>query len=387
MMRTTRAFGVGMTATFGLAIGLAMPNPLVAQQEAGWMPFVGCWEPVGESVEDGSLLCVVPTAGSQAVEMQTWMDGEMVATETLVADGARHVIERDECSDADVAAFSERGNRLYLNTEHLCDGAPVGTTSALLAMVSPREWVDIQVVEADGARSVGVMRYRTAGAERSAEVGHAALGERTSGAVRSARVGASRAPTADDLIEASGSTSPMAVEAWLLEHGDPLQLDADELVRLSESGVPASVIDMAIAVSYPETFAVEVAPDGDVTTATRVEGPRSRGVYGRRGFCGPYGCASYGYGPFYRAGYGSFYGSPYGYGGYGLGYGYWGYRPRIVIVNGDPGRGQGGRMVRGRGYTRGSDSGRVTRGDSGGSSATSGSRRSTGRKAKPRGGR
>lgn len=389
-MRMKQGVSAGLSVLLGLAMGVSTPDAVEAQQDVRWMPFVGCWEPAGESAEEGSLLCVVPDAGSAEVEMQTWMDGELVASETLRADGSRNVLDREECRDLDVATFSESGNRLYLNTEHLCDGTSVGTTSALLAMVSPSEWVDIQVVEADGASSVGVIRYRTASAEQAAAVGHESLADRRSGAVRSARVGASRAPTTDDLIEATSRTSPVAVEAWLLEHGDGLRLDADALVRLADNGVPESVIDMAVAVSYPETFAVQIDPDGDITTAARGDGPRARGVYGRRGFCGPFGCASYGYGPFYRAGYGSFYGS-YGYGyGRGLGYGYWGYSPRIVIINGDPDRGGSrGRVVRGRGYTRsggdGGGSGRVIRGDSG-SGAAGGARKSTGRKAKRRGG-
>ena len=390
-MRMRSSVTVAMGALVGVAMGLSAPG-LSAQEDVRWMPFVGCWEPAGESATEGSLLCVVPTGSSNAVDMQTWVDGEMVATEAIVADGSRNLLDREECSDADVASFSESGNRLYLNTEHLCDGTSVGTTSALLAMVSPTEWVDIQVVEAQGARSVGVIRYRSVTAARAAEVGHGSLSGERSGALRSARVGASRALTADDLIEATSQTSPVAVEAWLLEHGDPLRLDADALVYLSDNGVPESVIDMAIAVSYPETFAVQVTPEGEVTTSTRADDPRARGVYGRRGFCGPFGCSSYGYGPFYRAGYyGSSYGAGYGYGSGLYGYGFWGYSPRIVVVDGNN-RGPRGRVVRGRGYTRGSDgggSGSIGRGDSGGSSVSSGSsgsKRSTGRKAKRRGG-
>lgn len=385
--------GLAAGTLVGIALASSAPGTL-AQENVRWMPFVGCWEPTGESAVDDSLLCVVPTAGSSAVEMQTWVEGEMVASERIVADGSRNILDRDKCNDADVANFSESGNRLYLNTEHLCDGTSVGTTSALLAMVSPSEWVDIQVVEAEGARSVGVIRYAAVSSERAAEVGHGSLASERSGAVRSARVGASRAPGPDDLIEATRMTSPVAVEAWLLEHGDPLDLDADALVYLSENDVPESVIDMAIAVSYPETFAVQVTPEGDVNTSTRSDGPRARGVYGRRGFCGPFGCSSYGYGPFYRPGYyGSSYGAGYGYGSGLYGYGYWGYSPRIIVVNGSPNVGSRGRVVRGRGYTRGTSSGggsgSVTRGDSGGSSVSSGSsgtRRSTGRKAKRRGG-
>ncbi|NIQ53308.1 MAG: hypothetical protein GWN85_07480, partial [Gemmatimonadetes bacterium] len=60
----------------------------------------------------------------------------------------------------------------------------------------------------------------------------------------------------DDLIEAHAATHREAVRAWLMEDGGPLRIDADALIRLADAGVDPAVIDVAIAVSFPDRFAV-----------------------------------------------------------------------------------------------------------------------------------
>jgi len=164
-------------------------------------------------------------------------------------------------------------------------------------------------------------------------------------------------------------------------------------------------------VSYPDRFVV--TPEG----AAEADRMAARGGYYDPGYRRGY--RSYLWGPYYRPlGLGYYGYSPFGYYGYGWGGyygGYYGYRPATVIVQPASPESRG-RMVPGRGYTRGSSSGvgsgdatprssvggpapsssrsgggsvRRSGGSSDGSGASSGSRgssgSSTGRRAQPRG--
>jgi hypothetical protein len=223
------------------------------------------------------------------------------------------------------------------------------------------------------------------------------------------RIAASSALTLDQVIEASSKMDGKAVEAWIAESGAPFALDASRLIRMADAGVPDGVIDVMVALSYPDEFVVNTGAGGEEPVWAE-QGPRdaSRGSYGG-GFYDPFydPYLRYGYYPGfgYRSayvgigrygGYGMSYGGYGGYGGYGMGYGgYSVYRPGVVVVERQS---AGGRAVAGRGYTRsgrGSTGGVIPRGSSvrssGGAAARSAPRAGAsssggGRKAKRRGG-
>ncbi|HET9949574.1 MAG TPA: hypothetical protein VFQ22_11675, partial [Longimicrobiales bacterium] len=149
-----------------------------------------------------------------------------------------------------------------------------------------------------------------------------------------------------DVEEALDRMDARAVEVWVAAQGTPLELSGDELVRLADAGVPESVIDVMVAVSYPDHFAL--TPEGAPQELERTAEYRGYRTY----LFDPY-YSGYAWRPYYYSPFGY---SPFGFYRYGFGYGgYWGYVPATVIVrpvpDGDavPGR---GRMVPGRGYTR-----------------------------------
>ena len=162
--------------------------------------------------------------------------------------------------------------------------------------------------------------------------------------------------------------------------------------------------------SYPDRFQLNAGVPGQEMAVSALDRGSLRRRWAYTGVMGP----SF-YDPFYapwslRFGYGNgWYGyDPYGWGyGYGYryggGYGYGGYRPTVIVVDQAPR--EHGRVINGRGYSRGRSPGASggsggsyvpsrsggggsgTGATSGGASSSSGSRgTSTGRTAKPRGG-
>ncbi len=360
-----------------------------------WLPWVGCWTPVAELREDAEapLLCIAPVEGG--VELSSVLDGEIIASEVLRSDAVERPVERESCEGWERSEFSEDGHRVYLESDQVCEGDFGGVTEAIIAMVSPFEWIDVQVAGVNRGHTVNVMRYRAASQTETADAGFGdVIGQRAT-AIRAARLAASSPVSIDDVIEASSSVHRVAVEAWVAELGEGFEVDADALVRLADAGVPEGVIDMVVAVSFPEKFAIDRGVRGDPRAeAVRTADARDYTGYGPRHIYAGYGWNSLYFSPF-RYGFYSSLGYGYGYPGYGYGgYGYWGYRPNIVYVRPDRSD-RGGRAISGRGYRGPRDGGTAgtarSRGGSGGGSGAvtrggGGRGSSTGRTARRRGG-
>lgn len=355
---------VGLPGGLAALVALAgPPDPATAQEtRPGWSPFLGCWQ--SESAEEAEgVLCLV--AGGEDVEMLTIAGGAVAYREPLTADGRARRIERDGCRGTESARFSGDGRRLYTASDVACAGEAPRRSTGIIAMTGSAGWLDVRAIETNGATTVWSQRYRRTDGRVLVELGLAEpAGLVDPFAWRG--TGFARAPvTIDAVIDASRNVDGEAVKGWLVELAQEFaDLDSEDLIRMEDAGVSAAVIDVVVAVSFPEHFAV------------RSEEDRRDGRYGYWGS------------PFH---YGSYYGGYGRYGYHGRHGGY--YTPVAVTVDPTP-RSGGGQVVAGRGYRgpRNTDDsgsrGRVRGGDSqGGSSGSGSSRRSTGRKAKPRGGR
>jgi hypothetical protein len=407
MSARKRALGpvVGGLITGALLLAGAIPSPLAAQDEVDsrWLPWLGCWEAsTGEA--ETPLVCIHPLAGGEGVELQTWAEGGLTASEAIYTDGLDHEATRQGCEGWESAQFSDDGHRVYLRSNYICEGGISRESTGLLAMANPMEWLDVKVVEVEGQEVPWVLRYRLARASRVEEAGVEDIVAPRAMAVKAARMAAASPLEESDIVEAVGKVQPAAVQALIAERGDRLRLDADMLVRLAEAGVPEDVIDLTVAVSYPDRFQISAGTPEEIPSERSYRGydPYYGSGYSRWSFWNPFNYRYGLYSPYYYGGYGG-YGAYGGYGGY---YGGWGgyYRPVTVYVEPrDVDDQPRGRVVNGRGYTRGTTGGSSGGGSrsggvsSGGASSRSGgvsssgtrsggSSSSTGRTAKRRGG-
>lgn len=383
------------TATYlfvaALFAGAALPasaQDVARTGDAGWAPLQGCWMPVGAPAEEG-LLCVRPAADGPGVELLAVADGEATVSRRIVTDGQPRPVSQEGCEGTEQAELSSDRSRLYLRSELVCEGGVQRTSTGVISFPSPGQWLDVEAVEVGGQSAAWVQWYREAPNEAVREAGMEHLTADRGMAIRSARLAASRPLTAVDVVEASRKVDAEAVRTLVAQRAEPFALDAETLIALADAGVPDDVIDVMVAVTYPETFAL-----GDEAAEAQ---PRPSDRMARQIYMDPY------YSPYsYRYRRGLY--APWGYwGGHYPGYG--GYRPAVVVV--EPRSTGHGRVVNGRGYSRGTASSRGSAqprdrasaprrsGSTGGSVSPSGTRSgsgsassgsSTGRKAKPRGG-
>ena len=365
--------------TLGILVGawLIMVAPIVAAQEVDsrWAPWLGCWRAVDETAT-APVLCVVPLAGEAAIEMLTIVDGQVVSRESIFADGQEHTVSRDECEGWERAEFSDDSHRIYIGSELTCGASAHRSSTGVMSMVSPYEWLDVRTIDVDGQSVPWALRYRFASEADFRAAGQGDLVSALGSEARIARRVASVPIAIDDVIEANGKVSAETLQLWVVERGEPFALDASRLIEMADSGVPPSVIDDVVAVSYPEKFVVNEGRTAGRRPAEAARGRPGLGYvrrlnpfldpfydpYSRYGYYSPYGSYS-------RYGLGYYGGFGYGYGGYNYGFG--GYGTPIIVV---------GR--RGSTTDSGPTKGRVVTG--GGYTSARGSGGSTGRSARPR---
>ena len=347
-------------ATF-LAVALpaaALPAPAAGaagggeqsavEPDARWLPWMGCWrlgeeqfeqEAEGSELPGPMYVCLSPAA--EGARMTARAGDEIFVDRTLAADGLRREVSDGECRGWERRDWSADGRRLFTSAEIRCgdEGEPIAR-SGMSLLSNPSTWVDIQVVEVEGQQHLEIRRYNPA---PLAEPGTGESAVRFDD-VRQARRESAAPPGLAAVREAAAAADPRVVEAMLTETEPRLQIDRDTLVELDDAGIDSGVIDLLVALAYPQRFVVERRRSGSSGGGWSSTGggfaydPFSYGAaypYYMTPF-GYYGYMRYGgYGP-----YSPYYGSPF-FGGGGS---------PFIQLGGD--QAPRGGAVKGVGYTR-----------------------------------
>ena len=342
----------------------AQPSPLsepaAPAVDQRWLPWIGCWQLVEEAgalpdaagdlaaFADSVLVCVTPApppAPATDVLVTTLADGEQVLVETLSADGLEHAVDQTECRGRRRITWSDDGARLYTRAELTCNARDDGRRlSGVGLMADARTWLALEMVEAGERAAVTVRRYRRTGDVTTLSAAGPTLTADLLARARSAAIRTGDADLSiDAVIEAAAALETPVLEALLVETETWFDLDGRSLIRLDDGGVPGNIIDMLVALSFPDDFEVRRSATG--------------GGGGGGGFLGSWG--GYGYDnwyPYYAAPFGYYYGwspyrSLYGWGDYYyLDPGYYGGVPGSFISD-EPDVSEG-RIYEGYGYTR-----------------------------------
>jgi hypothetical protein len=304
-----------------------------------WEPWLGCWTLATENlrdadspdapqrssrpstVRDGAPRVCVSRAPDGA-RFETTVGTQSAIDQTIAADAVSRPVNDAECSGTQRAEWSRSGLRLFSSAEIRCKGDEGLRRVSGLSLIAPNgDWLDIQTVAIGPRETIRVKRYyRADDSPRS-----------TRPTVVSSRL------TLDEVKEASGKVSSAALEAALVETNAGFDLSRKTVTDLASAGVSGRVIDLLVALSYPERFAIQ--PVGQAGGSPVVT------TYVRDPFFGGFGSPFY-YDPF-------FYGSPYLYEPFG-------FRGAVFVDSGVGGGGGGsgnqspgvGRVINGQGYTR-----------------------------------
>ena len=402
-LRTSRLDDVSLRS-IGLAClvlaGLLAPGVArgqTPQVDPRWHAWLGCWSTSQNGLSAaGSRVCVVPAAGTSAVDVVTLANGRITAREHIQANGERQTSQRDGCAGWETARWSSDGRRVYVQSEHQCAAGVKRTSDGLVTMTPQGDWLDVISVTMSNNTGVRAMRHRpaTEPADLPADVA-SALRTVAPARVKEARTGAVAPITTADIVDASHQVSAGVVAAWLNDIRQDFTIDKKRLIELADAKVPDRVIDMLVALAYPDAFAVPPSPTtaGALASSEPAAGGGGFGGVGVGGFdafdtfncagdfsfygfgsCSPFAYSGFGYSPFGYMSYGylPYSYSQFGYGAFGAlagSYGGWYATAPIVIIR--PGdTATHGQVVNGRGYASGNSGSTATTSGSSGSSSS-----------------
>lgn len=363
----------------------AAPARAQAPADSRWLPWLGCWEataPAGQkTVAAPAQLCIHSSPGAPGATFTTLVAGKTLGRHDVVADGNRHPVAEGGCHGFETATWSHDAHRVFRRTVLDCDGGGRRISTGVISFLPDDEWVEVDAAGTAGSRGVRVLRYRPMAPAAAAATGLMPQGEDL--AIQTARAAAAAPLRALDVIEAADRIDPEALQALIYQRGNGYDIDAKTARELAAARVPADIIDLMVALSYPDYF--DVNRGAAIALRNDNPPPSGRGGHGP-GPWGGWGCYGYdsyaGYPGYYGYGYpGWIYSYPLGYGyynpcwgGYGpYGGGLWGggwgwYGPYGGVVGVGDGGTVGGTVVKGHGFS-------PPAGSSG-----------SGRKASPRGG-
>jgi hypothetical protein len=322
-----------------LVVGAVLLTALHASaQDPRWSPWLGCWERVAEDVRDtaGAVpsdlqsteaprVCV-SVVGPNAVRLTTTVPDQDPMEQLLTADGAPHPIEESNCRGTETLTWSSNGQRLFARAEVTCGVSEERRVSGLGFITPNGTWLDIRSVTIGDVFTTRVSRYQRL------------TPETTTGRLT---VPGSPPLSVRELEEIHANTSDAVLEAAIAETNPRLPVNAETLTRLADAGVSSRVIDVIVALAYPDRFVVERT--GRISTIT------SAGATP-----GPFGIDDYYVSGFY---YPAYYYSPFGYSYIGW-YDPYLLRQRYYYGGGRPSASGGiepsgtARAVSGEGYTR-----------------------------------
>jgi hypothetical protein len=248
-----------------LAAGTSSAQQPGPAADPRWQPWIGCWQLLDENVQDesdvsaeevataarsarpsrassGTRVCVAPAA--RGVTMTTMIGAQRALEETVVADATPHAIADADCKGSKRSEWSKTGHRLYTTAEISCADQTPRKVSSLTMMSGGPTWVDVQMIDIEGRKSIRVRKFQPVAdpAQTRARSAIPFVGE--------------TAWTLEDIKEASAKLAPETVQAALVELRSGFNLSSKQLVSLADAGVPDSVIDLMIALSYPRKFVV-----------------------------------------------------------------------------------------------------------------------------------
>ncbi len=350
---TVTGFVMSATTVFAQDVPATVGERAAEPLDTRWTPWLGCWHLWEEQFEAGvpaldddtsalvgrTYVCVTPADEASGINLTALAGSDVLVERRLIADGTRRDVREPNCAGWEESEWSRDGQRLFTRAELRCGDQPAHTIDGVSLMTSASTWVDIQIVDTGTRAQIEVRRYTPVPpTERDALLGSTFVLPLDASEVRQARRESAVPLTLADVMEASQKTPPRVVETLLVETEPQLALDSAALIALDEMGINSGVIDLLVALSYPERFVVE---------------RRDRGGSWSSGGLGGFGGGFYDpvwYGDLYP-----YYITPFGNRGWGSGYNpylFGGAASPFVIVGGGEVEDSSGRAVSARGYTR-----------------------------------
>ena len=314
------------------------------------LPWIGSWRLVSNKVNKNEspsktdyFLTISPGNDGKSIAMKGYRDDKILLEEEIIVDGQKHTLKDEKCTGYYLYSWSENGKRLLFNSESNCPGDPPRRISGMSIIDENSNWLDIQLLKNGVEKAISIRRYRSIDSDSVTSMRF------NPSQITSSRIAAGKNLSISEIIELSSKVESEVIEAALLEIRKPFPINSKQLVKLSDSGVNSRIVDLMVALSFPEKFSVKPKA---ISLVKRPE-PYNNYPYFRM----PYRYYPYDY-PFLPWHWTSSTYMTYGYsylGWYiadGYYYPFWSSQPVYVGGGGSGAVRDSGALIRGQGYTR-----------------------------------
>jgi hypothetical protein len=305
--------------------GFSQSQTNTADAKSSLKPWVGVWA----FTEDSSSKVLSDSNQKTTVEILPTSDGKglditrKVATqpdvkEWLFPDGTRHSVDASNCTGWQTSRLIAEAGMIISSSEMNCKEAGAFSTSNIKMIVAADKMVDILSLKAGGETRLATRRLvleRELVPAGGSELAYVNTVE---------RIAAASPWNKDMVVQLSKTIEIQLFEAALMEKNVKLDLNAGALKDLKKANMPNELIDLLVALAYPDKFHIE--KNGKVELRPWIASSSSSGsVRNSYSSTALPGITSYYQGLFYNCGlgYAGFnpysgyypYGGPYGYGG------------------------------------------------------------------------
>ena len=246
--------------TFAAISCLSMAQLAAAKVAPRLDNWLGCWRLEDDLAGTGARLCVTPE--KDGVRLQTLVGAVKGADEVVIPDGTARPITDADCKGSERAEWSSDGQRVFRTIDVTCKNETPRTIKGVTFLAPGPMLVNVQHVTGQGATpGVRVQRYRRAATQTLAD-GSKATQPKTAMAIDATW-------SIEDVIEASQKLPPEALQGALADVRQKFNINRQTLVALDDAGVPDSVIDLMVALTFPQRFIVDrVASSAPVGVTT-----------------------------------------------------------------------------------------------------------------------
>jgi hypothetical protein len=245
----TNALASGRSGTVG-----------IENLDTRWLPWIGSWrlvsgteETTDSALKDPYLLTTSPGDSENAIIMKGYRSEQVLFEEKIEADGFRRPKKEENCSGWQAYGWSNTGKRLLFQGESDCTGDFHQAVSGMSFIDGDGDWLDIQLLQSEKEKTITVRRYRNIDTDTIAP------GRTSADPARIARVSAGTGFSIGEIIELSDKVDSAVLEAALAEMHKPFPINSKQILRLADSGVPTRIVDLMVALSFPDEFVVEKA--------------------------------------------------------------------------------------------------------------------------------
>jgi len=220
-------------------------------------PWIGVWtfndqgsaQVLGDPSQK-AIVEILPTADGLGLDITRKTSTQPDVKEWLFPDGIKHPVNASNCTGWQSSKLIAEAGMIVSSSEMNCKEAGAYSTSNLKIIVATDRMVDILSLKAGD-------QTRMAARQLKLERELAAAGSSEANVNMAERMAAAAPWKMDMVVGLSKTIEPQLFEAALVEKNVQLNLNSKTLKELKKAKLPTQMIDILVALAYPEKFRIE----------------------------------------------------------------------------------------------------------------------------------